>query len=521
MGAKLSTQPAEDKAEQAQKTIDEVLKSLQDKRQLYLLEISKDRGENAQNKNTEVTGGRTISEYSQIFYTEKIGPNSEITEAMNDFFKAADSSIDGDNQGAKHAAIQGAKSLIMAAIDGIMGSTSIGVQEVQSFSVVFMNNSFVRLDYRFFQQNIDVVKYLAGVRSTARLIVCEIAVLPIQDMKPAEISYLLSQAFDLQATQSPEVGFANLGKIQTGLIQLSVLTAMLQSVLKEEESEDDTGQNNTSSIENRSKALIQISESVSQVLQDIQKKLPPPDAYKDATNGSNYLLLGTARSAEYETEIKDTYNDMDRQATHVASWFLKQIEIFKNASDPAQMQIQSKAMALLKNTYLDYAEAFMDAYSHDDENGISWTTGYKKWYNESKYKFAFWWFNFERKVDAMKDAKKIFNSPKDKVKNLKGEGDPSSNGDGNASTGTNSTSNDEETLLDMLLKYSIPGIPETSEVSADDILKRALDKVNEDRNHKLELDSVPARKMKKALSNLDYPEESPQNPEESPKNNKQ
>jgi len=124
MGNLLSTQPAEDKAEQAQKTIDEVLKSFQDKRQLYLDDLTRSRGENAANKTTEVTGGRTISEYSPIFYTEQIGPNSEITDAMDSFFKAADDSIDGDNNAAQHSAIQGAKSLIMAAIDGILDFSS-------------------------------------------------------------------------------------------------------------------------------------------------------------------------------------------------------------------------------------------------------------------------------------------------------------------------------------------------------------------------------------------------------------
>ena len=85
-------------------------------------------------------------EYSNIFYIESTGANKGVTDAVSDFFKAADSSMDDNPTDAQHSAIQGAKSLIMAAIDGILGDTSIGAREVASFNVIFLNNSFVRIN---------------------------------------------------------------------------------------------------------------------------------------------------------------------------------------------------------------------------------------------------------------------------------------------------------------------------------------------------------------------------------------
>lgn len=76
----------------------------------------------------------------------------------------------------------------MSAVMGGLGNCAVGVDEVRSFVVVYLNNSFVQVDYVFLEQNIQVTEDFNGVRSTPRLILAEITVFPIQAIKPAEIS---------------------------------------------------------------------------------------------------------------------------------------------------------------------------------------------------------------------------------------------------------------------------------------------------------------------------------------------
>lgn len=399
MGALLSTRPAEEKAEEAQKTIDEVLKSFQDKRDLYLDDMKEERGPNAENKTTEVAGGRTVMEYSEIFYTESIGPNSEITDAIGDFFNAADAGIDGDKVNAQHDAISGVRGLIMAAIAGILGSTSIGVSEMKTFVVLFLNNSFVRIDYVFFQQNIDVVKYLAAVRSTARLIVAEVAVLPIDMMKPAEISYLLSQAFDLQIYSNPDAGFANLGKYQTNMVQVNVLTRMLQEFLEtENSSEDDTVDAN--SITKRSDALVFLSENVNKVLVNIKTPLPDVPAVPDSKQGNTLQGINDSKSltpAE-ERALMDRFNDSNLNAKGFNTFFTSKQKVAASIAENEMDNI----MKLMKNTYVNFEEAFEDC----SEEGVVYSNAFTLWFNTSKANFAMWWFTFKTAADKTQDTAK-------------------------------------------------------------------------------------------------------------------
>lgn len=397
MGQKLSTGPAEEKAEEAQKTIDEVLKAFEDKRDLYLDGMKKERGPNAENKTTEVAGGRTIMEYSEIFYTESIGPNSQITDAVGDFFNAADASINGHNDQAKHNAISGAKSLIMAAIDGIIGNTSIGVREIQTFIVLFLNNSFVRIDYVFYQQNIDVVKYLAAVRSTARLVVAEVAVLPIDMMIPAEISYLISQAFDLQTYSNPDVGFATLGKYQTNMVQINVLTRMLQEFLQTENSSEDDGVD-TNAITKRSTALIGLSENVNKVLVNIQTSLPKPeDPEPDPKNFGKTSGDSVTLTLAEEQAMKNRYIDAYLDAKGLNEFFTSKQKMANSIENSEKGNI----LKLLKNTYVSFEEAYEDC----SEENVGFSKAFTLWFKESKADFAMWWYTFQRAADAIKVKK--------------------------------------------------------------------------------------------------------------------
>jgi hypothetical protein len=406
MGAVLSTRPAEEKAEEAQKTIDEVLKSFQDKRNLYLDGMQKERGPNAENKTTEVAGGRTVMQYSEIFYTESIGPNSEITKAVGDFFNAADTAIDGKKVNAQHDAISGAKGLIMAAIDGILGSTSIGVREMKTFIVLFLNNSFVRIDYVFFQQNIDVVKYLAAVRSTARLIVAEVAVLPIDMMQPAEISYLLSQAFDLQIYSNPDAGFANLGKLQTNLVQVNVLTRMLQEFLETENSSenDSVGAN---SITKRSDALVSLSDNVNKVLVSIKTPLPDVPDSRQGNRTSRGINDIQSLTPAQEQEIMDRFHDSKLNAKGFNTLFTSKQKV------SASISVDEKAniMELMKNTYINFEEAFEDCF----DDGVGYSNAFTLWRNKSKADFAMWWFTFTTVADTTKEPAGTAQDNKDKV----------------------------------------------------------------------------------------------------------
>mmetsp|Transcript_5650 Transcript_5650/g.8376 ORF Transcript_5650/g.8376 Transcript_5650/m.8376 type:complete len:475 (-) Transcript_5650:259-1683(-) len=474
------------------------MKSFEDKRNLYLDDLSKSRGPNASNKTIEVSGGRTVMQYSNIFYTEKIGANSAITEAVTDFFGAADSSIDSDNTTAQHSAISGVKNLVNAAIQGILGDISIGARETESFNVLFMNNSFVRIDYRFFQQNIDVVKYLSEVRSTARLIVCELAVLPIEEMQPSEITYMLSQTFDMQKFSDPSEGLAMVGKLQCDLVQLSVLTRMLQQFLKDEDADEENEGADSSAIKERSEALVELSKNVDGVLAEIYKPFQPPSG--DSPNAQGLLGGVTTRSAFIETGIKDRYLDAKLDADGIATRFAQDLQEFSNSNATARTDLLVKMKKMAKFAYYEFQEAYEDL----EEAPQTWSTSYTAWYTSHKAEFPLWAFTFSKRVG--KENLEMLMVPKPPVK------PPVQTAD--LKLFETSEVNFVTEFLNFILNRTLAPGENSDEDSADYLLSEALKVVkgNEDpTKYRWTLDNISLTRLEKGLRKKELPKPSSMN----------
>lgn len=103
------------------------------------------RGDNSVTRQTEVSGGRTVMRTSEIRAATNTGVDKQILAGIHDFFTAAHGGIDGDNQGAKHAAVAGAEKVLGAGINALLGVKSGQSQEKRDFIILFLNNAFVRV----------------------------------------------------------------------------------------------------------------------------------------------------------------------------------------------------------------------------------------------------------------------------------------------------------------------------------------------------------------------------------------
>lgn len=142
---------------------------------------------------TEVSGGRTVSRMSQIRVSDGTGVDAQITNAIGDFFEAAQ----GGDVG-KQAAVDGAKNLVMAGIDAIFGASKGQGIEKKGFVVLFLNYAFVRVDYLVYSYNASGKSWGEQSTTAGACYVCDLAVLDsATDLKTSEIDYLLSQSLDI------------------------------------------------------------------------------------------------------------------------------------------------------------------------------------------------------------------------------------------------------------------------------------------------------------------------------------
>jgi hypothetical protein len=185
-----------------QDELEALIATLENKLESFLLEVQLKRGLlTSTNKDKEVTGGRTVSRVSNITVATSSGIDSDISEAIDNFFQAAENSIDGDDNKAKKSAVEGAKGLLTSGLNAIFGASSGQGKTKKSFVVLFLNNAFVRVDYYVYAFTVTGKKWGAEASKSGACYLADIAVLDTYSLQPQEIDYLLSQALRVEADE--------------------------------------------------------------------------------------------------------------------------------------------------------------------------------------------------------------------------------------------------------------------------------------------------------------------------------
>eukprot|EP00122_Pirum_gemmata_P000918 Pgem_evm1s823 len=227
MGNKASTNVQDEK-----KTVDLRMRELKLRQEAMVNTIMEARGspqDSINNNSKEIVGGRSIMQYKQLYYSDSQKVSDQIEGAINDFFAAADSGIDGGNKDAQHAAVSGCAKLVESALATIVGNKESETCEEQSYVVLWLNNSFCRVDYYLYQQHICASGTGEGlasfipekIQTTARIIVCDISVLDPDQIKPAEMNFLFSNALHIHPADFHKL--LQISSSYTGLLMIENL----------------------------------------------------------------------------------------------------------------------------------------------------------------------------------------------------------------------------------------------------------------------------------------------------------
>lgn len=210
---------AKNEAREAKDDLDALISILENKLEAFQLQVAAKRGlRTATGLDKEVVGGRTISRISDITVATSSGVAADLTTAINKFFEAATNETNGDSQGAKQSAIDGAQGLLTAGLDAIFGASSGQGKTKKSFVVLFLNNAFVRVDYFVYAFTVTGKKWGAEANKSGCCYLADIAVLDIKQLQPQEIDYLLSAALQIQPDE-----FQILAELKFELIQSAIL----------------------------------------------------------------------------------------------------------------------------------------------------------------------------------------------------------------------------------------------------------------------------------------------------------
>lgn len=206
-----------------QKKVKQLMALLQNKKKQMIADIDAARGDAKSDNSTQVAGGRTIMRVSDVRVSDGSDLDSEISSAISSFFSAAQGSIDGEKTNAKHSAVKGAESLLQGGIKALLGVSHGQSMEKSSFTILFINNAFVRCDYKVYTYSLSAEKWGVEKKSSGAVYVTDLAVLEIGDLKPAEIDFLISQAM-----QFTPADISSLEEIKVRLVESSILSRMLQ-----------------------------------------------------------------------------------------------------------------------------------------------------------------------------------------------------------------------------------------------------------------------------------------------------
>ena len=201
--------------------IENILETLENKLETFLLEVEAIRGLQTENSK-EVVGGRTVMRVSDIRVSTSSDVSKNITGAISDFFEAATNDLDGDEQRAKKSAVRGAEKLVTGAITALFGKGSGKGSTKKSFVVLFLNNAFVRVDYYVYTYSASGTKWGAVANESGACYLADLAVLDITQLQPQEIDFLLSQALRIGPSE-----LEDLNRLKFALIQSSILGRQL------------------------------------------------------------------------------------------------------------------------------------------------------------------------------------------------------------------------------------------------------------------------------------------------------
>lgn len=217
-----SVAKAKEESKQEKQQLDTLVKALENQLTAFELEIEAKRGDEAAKDTHEVQGGSSVQRVSEIRVSNDDEMDSQICGAVESFFQAATNSIDGDDNGAKKSAVDGAKSLVTAGLNALFGSSAGQAVTKRSFLVLFLNNSFCRVDYYAYSYNVNANVWGAKDSTSGVCYIADLSVLKTEHLSPNEIDFLLSQALSVGNTE-----FNKLAELKLALIQNAILSRAL------------------------------------------------------------------------------------------------------------------------------------------------------------------------------------------------------------------------------------------------------------------------------------------------------
>ena len=172
---------------------------------------------------SELTGGRTLMHVSEIRVSSGAEPDEQIGMAIKDFFDVVQAPANGnDTWKTKAAALDGAQRLLTAGLSALFGVKNGQSMHKKSFVVLYINNSFVRVDFEVYTYNASASRWGYTQNESGACYVADLAVLDIADIKPSEIDFLLSQTLDTRWNE-----FDALMEIKVRFTQMSILSRMI------------------------------------------------------------------------------------------------------------------------------------------------------------------------------------------------------------------------------------------------------------------------------------------------------
>jgi hypothetical protein len=231
MGNAIALPPAGQVSDEKRKVAN-LMNILENKRLEFMANVKLTRGEGSEN-NKEIQGGRSCSRISQLRIMTDKGVARDIEGAIEDFITAAQ----GGDQ-AKSAAVEGAKGLLSAGLKSIFGCSSGTGMEKTGFVILFLNFSFVRIDYYVYAYNASAESWGHTENECGSCYVADIAILnPNKDVLPHEIDYLLGQALKAPPPQGDDdenydqkqAEYLAVLQMKMQLVQSAILTRLLSN----------------------------------------------------------------------------------------------------------------------------------------------------------------------------------------------------------------------------------------------------------------------------------------------------
>ena len=199
MGAFLDIpkQKAEQDEENQMKKVEALVKLLEAKLEVFENKIQLLRGQSGEKNDSQVAGGRTVQQIKQLRAVSEEGIDKQVLAGVNEFFTSASAAVDNNDEGktAKHAAIHGAKNMLIGVLNGLLGAAAGTSSETSSFCVLFLNNAFVRIDYFFYYFNVTGTAYGYTAARHGFCSFLELRVLEMKNLKLDEINFFLTQSF--------------------------------------------------------------------------------------------------------------------------------------------------------------------------------------------------------------------------------------------------------------------------------------------------------------------------------------